>query len=725
MSADKSFKVVIVGGGIAGLSLAIMLEKFSIDYVLLEAHDDIAPPLGASIAMMPNGLLILDQLGCYEDIRSICQGDAIKTAYTRDVDGSVLSCTPDILEHLEIRHGYPMLFFDREWLLKLLYDHVQNKDRILVGQKVRDIITANDGVEVRTTTGVSYRGSVVVGADGVHSATRKEMVRLAHERAPGYFPVGEEDRVPCYYQCSFGIAQEVESWPDGDQCFTLGREKSFLVASGPMKRVYWFFFSKLPQTRHGQDIPSYTKQDEAAFVDEHRDVPITEKLTFGELFSKRISSALTPLHEVVYQKWYFERILVIGDAVHKPNPIGGMGGNGAIESAAEFVNALIDRRRTSALETLTTQDLAAIGKQVQDCRHERAKFINAISHDMQALFAFENPMLSNLVWYGITPLTGEELALELMVDRIVGASRLRYVPIPNRPRRIPYDHELPARPWKSFASRLPQVLLLAAGVALFYLPKTVTTTHLGDLSKLATTVQSLPRILTSTLFPSILNAPDQASDGISIRSTAIYQLSQLLSPALILTVEGYRAGNRMTPLAVPARPVGRNIRPEVAESLVPAISLAYLLPTSLILAGADLDADAPALKFAYDYVFVLQAIAHAVAMYAYMRRGNAVAFTDFSSLPQILASNISSWSGVASTLSNLFNRDGVWSAAVIATSNLYTIWDLRRLGYTSTSSAIKTTLKVALGQVLVGPSATWALLWRWREQTLLRLSVPA
>jgi len=103
MAADKGFRVVIVGGGIAGLSLAIMLEKFSIDYVLLESHDDIAPPLGASIAMMPNGLLILDQLGCYEDIRSICQGDAIKTAYTRDVDGSVLSCTPDILEHLEMR----------------------------------------------------------------------------------------------------------------------------------------------------------------------------------------------------------------------------------------------------------------------------------------------------------------------------------------------------------------------------------------------------------------------------------------------------------------------------------------------------------------------------------------------------------------------------------------------------------------------------------------------
>jgi 2-polyprenyl-6-methoxyphenol hydroxylase-like FAD-dependent oxidoreductase len=56
----NELKVVIVGGGVAGLSLANMLEKASINYSLLEAHPDLASQVGASIALLPNGLRILD-----------------------------------------------------------------------------------------------------------------------------------------------------------------------------------------------------------------------------------------------------------------------------------------------------------------------------------------------------------------------------------------------------------------------------------------------------------------------------------------------------------------------------------------------------------------------------------------------------------------------------------------------------------------------------------------
>ena len=64
----QSFKVIIAGGGIGGLSLANMLQKHGIDYVVLEAYPDIAPQVGASIGFLPHGLRILDQLGIYQDI---------------------------------------------------------------------------------------------------------------------------------------------------------------------------------------------------------------------------------------------------------------------------------------------------------------------------------------------------------------------------------------------------------------------------------------------------------------------------------------------------------------------------------------------------------------------------------------------------------------------------------------------------------------------------------
>lgn len=68
LSKREGFRVIISGGGIAGLSLANALQHAGIDYVLLEARSIIAPQVGASISVMPNGGRILDQLGCYDEI---------------------------------------------------------------------------------------------------------------------------------------------------------------------------------------------------------------------------------------------------------------------------------------------------------------------------------------------------------------------------------------------------------------------------------------------------------------------------------------------------------------------------------------------------------------------------------------------------------------------------------------------------------------------------------
>lgn len=84
----SDFKVVIVGASIAGLTLANLLQKFDIDFVVLEAHGVVAPQVGASIGFHPNGLRILDQLGCYEDILKISAA-ADKTTI-RTEDGRIL-----------------------------------------------------------------------------------------------------------------------------------------------------------------------------------------------------------------------------------------------------------------------------------------------------------------------------------------------------------------------------------------------------------------------------------------------------------------------------------------------------------------------------------------------------------------------------------------------------------------------------------------------------------
>jgi 2-polyprenyl-6-methoxyphenol hydroxylase-like FAD-dependent oxidoreductase len=58
---EKRLKVIIVGGSVAGLTLAHCLHHSDIDFVLLEARKDIAPQVGASIVVLPNGARVLDQ----------------------------------------------------------------------------------------------------------------------------------------------------------------------------------------------------------------------------------------------------------------------------------------------------------------------------------------------------------------------------------------------------------------------------------------------------------------------------------------------------------------------------------------------------------------------------------------------------------------------------------------------------------------------------------------
>lgn len=84
MSEKSPFSVIIVGGSVAGLSLANMLERYEIDFVVLEKYEEIAPQVGASISILPTGERILDQLGCYEALERLSSPVNIYSFYDKN-----------------------------------------------------------------------------------------------------------------------------------------------------------------------------------------------------------------------------------------------------------------------------------------------------------------------------------------------------------------------------------------------------------------------------------------------------------------------------------------------------------------------------------------------------------------------------------------------------------------------------------------------------------------
>ncbi|KAK7217804.1 hypothetical protein V2G26_005807 [Clonostachys chloroleuca] len=804
MAAENDFKVIIVGGGIAGLTLANMLEKFDIDYVVLEAHKDIAPQVGASIGMFPNGLRILDQIGIHHQIKAIFKSDIpYNKSHMRNNEGKIITTIHGINDQLERRHGYGLLFFDRQALLQILYDHLQDNSKILTGRKFEAAELDDWGVIATCADGSTFRGTLLVGADGIRSKARSVMRALASQLDPGAFDENEERKVPCYYRCSFGIAVDVPGWVTGEQHIVTGDGRSQLVISGPDNRVYWFMFERLPEVRYGDEIPRYTTKDEEEFANRNADVAITESITFGQVFACRLSSALTPLHEVVYKKWFFKRIITLGDSAHKPNPIGGQGGNGAIESCAELVNMLLEKKaaRGGTLGKLKTKELEEVLERTQTSRHARAEKIVHAAHRHQRINAYENPLISTIITGYIFPLAGPEQILTRMSWNLIAATHLKNLPIPKRARMIPYNDELPALPFSNITSMVVRGGQIASMGTLVFISLKAFRFHIPEITKWAREAPIVIRWFGEgqitevfSIFVSVFAIPLSDQDP-GIRLQLSNFLFQLISPLLIYTIEANRVGNQGTGLmfdllfafsfqlrgigqigplhaalhAVSSHelPTGRQIPVETAKALVPAIVLGYVIPTVLMFARTPstvawqhsialwqfappifvfltrlisstikryhrakgqekedkmdmeryADKDLPILRSVYTYAFATQATVHIASMAYAWSHPNISLFKSFLQVPNPF---ISDWNlpNLGAKLGTFFKYDMLLFTASSLATGLYSIWDLRRLGYVTTADAFTAFLGTVAGQFLVGPGATWSGLWYWRENRL-------
>lgn len=217
------------------------------------------------------------------------------------------------------RLGYEPIFMDRQMLIRILYENLKDKSRVLASIKVSRVEQGSNGVKVETKDGPNYTGEILVGADGIHSAVRREMWRLADDEQPGAFPIREREEVSTEYRCIFGISKTSDKFQAFSAQYIMGEGHSYLVTSAPGNRIYWFLFKRLNKAVRGlyEKIPRYTEAERDAMAEQHANDALGDGLCFGELYRLRIAATLQALPEVVFSKWHYGRIITIGDAAHK------------------------------------------------------------------------------------------------------------------------------------------------------------------------------------------------------------------------------------------------------------------------------------------------------------------------------------------------------------------------------------------------------------------------
>ena len=167
--------VLIAGAGIGGLTLALSLHAIGISVKIFESVSEIRP-LGVGINLQPHAIRELEALGLLTELDKIALRTQ-KVAYYSS-HGQEIWSEP---RGMFAGYNWPQFSIHRGKLQMLLLSEVKNRlgdDAVVMGAAVQSWTESKDCIEVNlhdrknNRSAGSVKGSVLIGADGIHSTVR-------------------------------------------------------------------------------------------------------------------------------------------------------------------------------------------------------------------------------------------------------------------------------------------------------------------------------------------------------------------------------------------------------------------------------------------------------------------------------------------------------------------------------------------------------------------------
>jgi 2-polyprenyl-6-methoxyphenol hydroxylase-like FAD-dependent oxidoreductase len=299
-------RVLISGGGIGGLCLALALRQRGIEVRVFERATDLAgSQVGAGLTLAYNATRVLRGLGLGAELATL--GCPYKTSEFRTPQGALLA-------RWSVPNGELQLGVVRAHLHQMLMGAL-GEDVLSLGASCLGFQQDEDGVTLQLADGREVRGDVLVGADGLHSVIRPRLLGPETPRYAGYAvwrglsTLQHEDAPPGLFRMWWGAGK---------------RFAFYVVASG---LIYWFGVIATPA---GQSDPRGTRQ--RRLLERYDGWPPL----VGELLS---ATPETNIHHTdIYdrapvRRWGEGRVTLLGDAAHPMTFNLGQGACQAMESA--------------------------------------------------------------------------------------------------------------------------------------------------------------------------------------------------------------------------------------------------------------------------------------------------------------------------------------------------------------------------------------------------------
>lgn len=353
--------ILVAGGGVGGLTLALSLHERGIPCTVLEAAEAVRP-LGVGINTLPHAIRELAALGLLPALDAV----AVRTRELRYLNrfGQEIWVEP---RGIWAGHDVPQFSIHRGRLHQVLWDAARQRlgaEALRTGARVAGFEQDAEGVTARLADGRALRGAALVGADGIHSMLRAAL----HPEDGGIRWNGIQ------------MWRGAVEWPEfegGDTMIVAGdmAEKLVLYPIAPgsrpgMRLTNWVVCAQIgdatkpPPRREDWSRPgrldevlAHVARFRIPFLDVEALVRATEQ--FWEY----------PMCDRDPLPWWTQgRVTLLGDAAHPMYPVGSNGASQAVLDARCLAALLAERDAVHALAAYEAERLPRTAEIVRSNR---------------------------------------------------------------------------------------------------------------------------------------------------------------------------------------------------------------------------------------------------------------------------------------------------------------------------------------------------------------------